>query len=82
MNLKIKNEPECQDHAYTQLLCRFQDHYDVMEVKFMVDCTNMKVYHKTNFSSAAQNNLLLAVRSNISSSFSPYSIIILFPTPN
>jgi hypothetical protein len=53
-----------------KLLCRFQDHYEVMKVKFMVDCTSMKVcYHKSNFSSVAQNNLLLATPSNISSSF-------------
>jgi hypothetical protein len=30
------------------LLCRFQGHYYVMEVKFMVGCTSMKVcYHKS-----------------------------------
>jgi hypothetical protein len=30
------------------LVCRFQGHYDVMKVKFMVDCTSMNVrYHKS-----------------------------------
>jgi len=30
------------------LLCRFQGHHDVMKVKFMVECTSMKVcYHKS-----------------------------------
>ena len=30
------------------LVCRFQGHYDVTKVMFMVDCTGMKVcYHKS-----------------------------------
>ena len=29
------------------LLCRFQGHYNVMKVMFMVDSTSMKFYHKS-----------------------------------
>jgi hypothetical protein len=41
------------------LLCRFQGHYDIMKVKFMVDCINMELcYHKSILLITSKNGKL------------------------